>query len=199
MQLRRFAWSCAVPALVLSAWMACAQSVPAVTGNERVDKLLSQMTLEEKLKLIHGTQEDPVLSLTKIPSGGKMDPGPEFIARFSDCFRLSRSCPVTAEHNENRTKHRTRWRSRLSRRFSSSLLNIGRHTGSPERRRCPPNPIHTMRLRRSGRSRCEGARMWRCSPRNVQDLWTRRVISISIMPSKKNVRTNWRRNMCKQL
>jgi hypothetical protein len=104
MQLRRFAWSCAVPALVLSAWMACAQSVPAVTGNERVDKLLSQMTLEEKLKLIHGTQEDPVLSLTKIPSGGKMDPGPEFIARFSDCFRLSRSCPVTAEHNENRTK-----------------------------------------------------------------------------------------------
>jgi beta-glucosidase len=39
--------------------MACAQSVPVVTGEERVDKLLSQMTLEEKLKLIHGTQEDP--------------------------------------------------------------------------------------------------------------------------------------------
>jgi beta-glucosidase len=57
MQLRRFAWSWAVPAPVLSAWMACAQSVPAVTGNERVDKLLSQLTLEEKLKLIHGTQE----------------------------------------------------------------------------------------------------------------------------------------------
>lgn len=40
---------------------ACAigQSVPVVTGDPRVDKLLSQMTLEEKLKLIHGTQEDP--------------------------------------------------------------------------------------------------------------------------------------------
>jgi beta-glucosidase len=38
--------------------MACAQSVPVVTGDQRVDKLLSQMTLEDKLKLIHGTQED---------------------------------------------------------------------------------------------------------------------------------------------
>ncbi len=36
-----------------------AQSVPVVTGDERVDKLLSQMTLNEKLTLIHGTQEDP--------------------------------------------------------------------------------------------------------------------------------------------
>jgi beta-glucosidase len=36
-----------------------AQSVPVVTGDARVDKLLSQMTLEEKLTLIHGTQEDP--------------------------------------------------------------------------------------------------------------------------------------------
>ena len=55
--------SCAVPALVLSAavsvGVACAQSVPVVTGDERVDKLLSQVILEEKLKLIHGTQEDP--------------------------------------------------------------------------------------------------------------------------------------------
>jgi beta-glucosidase len=59
MQLRRFAISCAVPALVLNVGMACAQSVPVVTGNQRVDKLLSQMSLEEKLKLIHGTQEDP--------------------------------------------------------------------------------------------------------------------------------------------
>ncbi|MGB8031336.1 MAG: glycoside hydrolase family 3 C-terminal domain-containing protein [Terracidiphilus sp.] len=59
MQLRRFAWSCAIPALVLSAGIARAQSVPVVTGDERVDRLLSQMTLEEKLKLIHGTQEDP--------------------------------------------------------------------------------------------------------------------------------------------
>ena len=35
------------------------QSVPVVTGDARVDKLLSQMTLEEKLSLIHGAQEDP--------------------------------------------------------------------------------------------------------------------------------------------
>jgi beta-glucosidase len=33
--------------------------VPVVTGDARVDKLLSQMTLEEKLTLIHGTKEDP--------------------------------------------------------------------------------------------------------------------------------------------
>ena len=36
-----------------------AQSVPVVTGDERVDKLLSQMTLQEKLTPIHGTHEDP--------------------------------------------------------------------------------------------------------------------------------------------
>ncbi len=36
-----------------------AQSIPVVTGDARVDKLLSEMTLEEKLTLIHGTQEDP--------------------------------------------------------------------------------------------------------------------------------------------
>jgi beta-glucosidase len=36
-----------------------AQSVPLVTGDARVDKLLSQMTLEEKLILIHGAREDP--------------------------------------------------------------------------------------------------------------------------------------------
>jgi beta-glucosidase len=35
------------------------QSVPVATGDARVDKLLSQMTLEEKLTLIHGTSEDP--------------------------------------------------------------------------------------------------------------------------------------------
>ncbi len=39
--------------------LAAAQAVPAVTGDARVDKLLSQMTLEEKLTLIHGAQEDP--------------------------------------------------------------------------------------------------------------------------------------------
>ena len=36
-----------------------AQTVPAVTGDARVDKLLSQMTLAEKITLIHGTHEDP--------------------------------------------------------------------------------------------------------------------------------------------
>src|ERR1700746_316909 len=41
--------------------MARAQSVPAVTGDAKVDKLLSQMTLEEKLTLIHGTHEDPAV------------------------------------------------------------------------------------------------------------------------------------------
>src|SRR5579875_3376141 len=35
-----------------------AQSAPVVTGDARVDKLLSQMTLQEKLTLIHGSQED---------------------------------------------------------------------------------------------------------------------------------------------
>ena len=45
--------------LALGAGRALGQSVPVVTGNARVDKLLSQMTLDEKLTLIHGTQEDP--------------------------------------------------------------------------------------------------------------------------------------------
>lgn len=36
-----------------------AQTIPVVTGDSRVDKMLSQMTLEEKLTLIHGTKEDP--------------------------------------------------------------------------------------------------------------------------------------------
>jgi beta-glucosidase len=43
------------------ATLTIAQSVPAVTGDARVDKLLSQMTLQEKLTLIHGTQEDPAV------------------------------------------------------------------------------------------------------------------------------------------
>ncbi len=38
-----------------------AQTVPVVTGDARVDKLLSQMTLEEKITLIHGTHEDPAV------------------------------------------------------------------------------------------------------------------------------------------
>lgn len=47
--------------LALSAVLALGQSVPVVTGDARVDKLLSQMTLNEKLTLIHGTQEDPAV------------------------------------------------------------------------------------------------------------------------------------------
>jgi beta-glucosidase len=48
-------------ALALSAGRALGQSLPVVTGDARVDKLLSQMTLDEKLTLIHGTQEDPAV------------------------------------------------------------------------------------------------------------------------------------------
>jgi len=44
--------------LTLSASFVLAQSVPVVTGDARVDKLLSHMTLQEKLTLIHGTRED---------------------------------------------------------------------------------------------------------------------------------------------
>jgi len=43
----------------VGAALCAAQSVPVVTGDAPVDKLLSQMTLQEKLTLIHGTQEDP--------------------------------------------------------------------------------------------------------------------------------------------
>lgn len=44
------------------AWsVAQAQTVPLVTGDARVDKLLSQMTLQEKMTLIHGTHEDPAV------------------------------------------------------------------------------------------------------------------------------------------
>jgi beta-glucosidase len=51
----------AAASLALASTMAFAQSVPVVTGDARVDKLLSQMTLNEKLTLIHGTQEDPAV------------------------------------------------------------------------------------------------------------------------------------------
>ena len=37
------------------ATFATAQTVSTVTGNPRVDKLLSQMTLEEKIAMVHGT------------------------------------------------------------------------------------------------------------------------------------------------
>ncbi|HEY2859038.1 MAG TPA: glycoside hydrolase family 3 N-terminal domain-containing protein, partial [Terracidiphilus sp.] len=49
----------AIFASLANACVVAAQSVPAGTGDARVDKILSQMTLEEKLTLIHGTQEDP--------------------------------------------------------------------------------------------------------------------------------------------
>lgn len=47
--------------LTLTAGIALAQTVPVVTGDARVDKLLSQMTLQEKLRLIHGTHENPAV------------------------------------------------------------------------------------------------------------------------------------------
>jgi beta-glucosidase len=54
---------CAVPGLAafgLYASMALAQGVgPAITGDPRVDTLLSRMTLAEKLTLIHDGREDP--------------------------------------------------------------------------------------------------------------------------------------------
>jgi len=46
--------------LSLTLATAAAQNpVPAVTGNARVDKLLSEMTLEEKMALIRGARENP--------------------------------------------------------------------------------------------------------------------------------------------
>jgi beta-glucosidase len=49
-------------ALLASAGLAVGQNnAPSVTGDARVDKLLSQMTLEEKLTLVHGAQEDPAV------------------------------------------------------------------------------------------------------------------------------------------
>jgi beta-glucosidase len=45
----------------LNAGVLLSQTVPVVTGDARVDKLLSQMTLQEKLALIHGTHEDPAM------------------------------------------------------------------------------------------------------------------------------------------
>ena len=46
-------------ALASATAVSLAQTAPIVTGDQRVDKLLNQMTLAEKLTLIHGTQEDP--------------------------------------------------------------------------------------------------------------------------------------------
>jgi len=55
--LARHGWLAA--ALLSISAISLAQSAPVVTGDARVDKLLSQMTLEEKLTLIHGAHEDP--------------------------------------------------------------------------------------------------------------------------------------------
>jgi beta-glucosidase len=46
---------------LMSASVAAGQEPAVVTGDARVDKLLSQMTLAEKLTLIHGTHEDPAV------------------------------------------------------------------------------------------------------------------------------------------
>jgi beta-glucosidase len=46
-------------AILLNTGVLRSQTAPVVTGDARVDKLLGQMTLKEKLTLIHGTQEDP--------------------------------------------------------------------------------------------------------------------------------------------
>jgi beta-glucosidase len=59
--MNRIACGIGLAALALSGAMAIAQTVPVVTGDARVDKLLSQMTLEEKMVLIHGTKEDPAV------------------------------------------------------------------------------------------------------------------------------------------
>jgi beta-glucosidase len=45
--------------LPLASIALAAPRVAVVTGDKRVDRLLSEMTLAEKLTLIHGTQEDP--------------------------------------------------------------------------------------------------------------------------------------------
>ena len=51
-------------------------NAPVVTGDARVDKLLSQMTIEEKIALIRGASEDPATNqgqagyLTGVPRLG---------------------------------------------------------------------------------------------------------------------------------
>jgi len=58
--LRRLAVAVFLAALAVGAAAAVAQSTaPVVTGDARVDKLLSQMTLEEKMALIRGASENP--------------------------------------------------------------------------------------------------------------------------------------------
>src|SRR5215471_16455108 len=72
--------------LAVTATAAGQSAVPAVTGNARVDRLLSQMTLEEKTALIRGAREDPASDqgqagyLTGVPRLGippiRMSDGP---------------------------------------------------------------------------------------------------------------------------
>src|SRR5580704_1767786 len=73
--------------LAVGGLTAVAQSaVPVVTGDARVDKLLSQMTIEEKMALIRGASEDPATNqgqagyLTGVPRLGippiRMSDGP---------------------------------------------------------------------------------------------------------------------------
>ncbi len=52
-------WLAFCGAAVLLTCAMGAQKAPVVTGDARVDELLSKMTLKEKITLIHGTQEDP--------------------------------------------------------------------------------------------------------------------------------------------
>jgi beta-glucosidase len=46
-----------IPVLLFASALFAQTSVPAVTGDARVDKLLSQMTLDEKIAMIHGDPE----------------------------------------------------------------------------------------------------------------------------------------------
>jgi len=46
-----------LPVFLLATAVLAQNSMPAVTGNARVDKLIGQMTLDEKISMIHGAQE----------------------------------------------------------------------------------------------------------------------------------------------
>ena len=59
--IRASRWSALAIGILLTTTVVISQTVPVVTGDARVDKLLSQMTLEEKLTLIHGAHEDPAV------------------------------------------------------------------------------------------------------------------------------------------
>ena len=54
--------ACAVMLLKGAATVRAQENIPVVTGNQRVDKLLSQMTLEEKILMIHGETEPAATS-----------------------------------------------------------------------------------------------------------------------------------------